>query len=75
MNRGFARVAIDAEELAYLDSRGFSCFISYVDESRARGGDLKFFGLSAGADLLLKKLGLHRFIQVFEDKHQTVVGL
>ena len=74
MNRGFARVAIDATELAYLDSRGFSCFISYVDESRARGGDLKFFGLSAEADLLLKNLGLHRFLQVFEDKHQTVVA-
>lgn len=72
MNKGFARVAVDASELAYLDSRGLSCFISYIDESRARGGDLKMFGLSAEADLLIKKMGLDSFIQIFQEKHQTV---
>ncbi len=74
MNRGFARIAIDATKLAFLGSRGISCFISYIDESRARGGDVKFYGLSAEASLTIQQLGLHRFIQVFEEKQPTVAA-
>jgi anti-anti-sigma factor len=74
MNRGFARVAVDATQLAYVDSRGISSFISYVDESRARGGDVKFFGLSAEATLLIHRLGLDKFLQVFPEKQPTVAA-
>ena len=65
MNRGFSRILVDARKLVYLNSHGISTFVSYVDEARARGGDLKFYGLTADARIVLERLGLMDFIQTF----------
>ena len=65
MNRGFARIAVDCTRLVYLNSHGISSFVSYIDEARARGGDMKFFGMSAEAAFVLERLGLSKFIQSF----------
>ncbi len=72
MNRGFARLALDCSRLVYLDSRGISAFVAYIDEARARGGDLKFFGLSAEARLVLERLGLSDLIQTFPDEEEAI---
>ncbi len=68
MNRGFARVLIDGSKLVHIESQGIAAFIPYVDESRARGGDVKFWGLAAQARVILERLGLNRFIQTFDSK-------
>lgn len=72
MNRGFARVAVDATKLAYVDSQGVAAFIPYIDESRARGGDVKFIGLNAAGRVVLDRLGLHRFMQSFVSKKDAL---
>lgn len=72
MNRGFSQIALDARKLVYINSHGISCFIAYIDEARARGGDVKFFGLSADANLLMRRLGLSRFIQTFNNESDTL---
>lgn len=68
MNRGFARVLIEASKLVHIESQGVAAFIPYVDESRARGGDVKFSGLGAQARVIIDRLGLDRFIQTFPAK-------
>lgn len=65
MNRGFARIAVDCTKLFYLNSHGVSSFVRYIDESRARGGDLKFFGLTPDAKFTLDRLGVSKFLQTF----------
>jgi len=65
MNRGFARIAVDCSKLVYLNSHGISSFVAYIDEARARGGDMKFFGLSGDARFVLERLGLSKFVQSF----------
>ena len=65
MNRGFARIAVDCSRLVYLNSHGISSFVSYIDEARARGGDMKFFGMSAESRFVMERLGLSNFVQTF----------
>lgn len=72
MNRGFARIAVDASKLVYLDSHGISSFVSYIDEARARGGDVKFFSLSSDARFVLERLGLAKFVQTFPKEDEAI---
>ncbi len=72
MNRGFARVAVDCIRLAYLNSHGLSRFVAYIDEARARGGDVKFFGLSPDARFVMDRLGLSNFVQTFRSEADAI---
>lgn len=71
MNAGFARVAVDGTGLLHLDSQALSALVVYVDEARARGGDVKLFGLSPDARLVLDRLGLTPFLQIFETEKEA----
>jgi len=72
MNRGFNQIAVDCRRLVYLNSHGVSSFVAYVDEARARGGDVKFFGLNHDAKFTLERLGLSRFLQTFGSEQDAV---
>lgn len=72
MNRGFSRLAMDCTKLIYLDSHAISCLVSYIDEARARGGDMKFFGMTPDAQVVLKRLGLLKFVQHFPREPEAV---
>lgn len=72
MNRGIVRIAVDTSDLVYLNSHGASSFVSYVDESRARGGDVKFFGLTADCAFTLERLGLTKFLQLFDTEEEVL---
>jgi anti-sigma B factor antagonist/stage II sporulation protein AA (anti-sigma F factor antagonist) len=72
MNRGFARIAVDCSKLIYLNSHGISSFVSYIDEARARGGDMKFFGMSADSKFVMERLGLSNFVQTFAKEDEAL---
>jgi anti-anti-sigma factor len=72
MNRGFARIAVDCSKLIYLNSYGISSFVSYIDEARARGGDMKFFGMSADSRFVMERLGLSNFVQTFASEDEAL---
>src|SRR5436190_15890268 len=72
MNRGFTRIAVDCSKLIYLNSHGVSSFVSYIDEARARGGDLKFFGMSAESRFVMERLGLSNFVQTFTGEEEAL---
>jgi len=72
MNRGFCKVVVDCRQLVYLDSHGVSAFVSYIDEARARGGDVKFFGLNPDAQFTLDRLGLNAYLQTFVTEEEAV---
>ena len=72
MNRGFARIAVDCAKLVYLNSHGISRFVAYIDEARARGGDMKFFGLSPDARVVMDRLGLSNFVQGFSNEDEAI---
>ncbi len=72
MNRGFCRIALDCTKLVFLNSHGVSSFVSYIDEARARGGDMKFFGMSAEARIVMERLGLSNFVQTFANEDEAL---
>ena len=72
MNRGFCRILVDCSKLVYLNSHGISSFVSYIDEARARGGDMKFFGLSPDARVVMDRLGLCNFVQAFTNEEEAI---
>jgi len=72
MNRGFCRIALDCTRLIFLNSHGVSSFVSYIDEARARGGDMKFFGMSAEARIVMERLGLSNFVQTFANEDESL---
>lgn len=72
MNRGFCRVVVDCRQLVYLNSHGVSAFVAYVDEARARGGDVKFFGLNPDAQFTLDRMGLTSLLQSFDREDEAV---
>jgi anti-anti-sigma factor len=71
MNAGFSRVAVDCSRLVYLNSHGMSSLVSYIDEARARGGDMKFFGLTPDVRFVIDRLGLALFIQTFDTEDEA----
>lgn len=68
MNKGIVHIAVDAYRLLHLDSHGASSLVRYIDESRARGGDIKFWRMNSESRFTLDRLGLTRFIQLFDDE-------
>lgn len=72
MNNGFVRVAVDAADLAYIDPEGVTAFIQYIDESRARGGDIKFVALNTMVNAIFEQLGLDKFVQTFDKRADAV---
>lgn len=72
MNRGFSRIALDCSHLVLLDSSGVSSLLPYVDEARARGGDMKLFGLAPQPRFVLQRLGLTAFIQIFPREEEAL---
>ena len=72
MNRGFCRIALDCSKLVFLNSHGVSSFVSYIDEARARGGDMKFYGLSPEAKFVMERLGLSNFVQSFAGEEEAL---
>ena len=72
MNRGFARLALDCSRLVYLNSHGISSFVAYIDEARARGGDIKFYGLNGESRFVLERLGLSKFVQILASEAEAI---
>lgn len=72
MDRGFCRIAVDCTKLIYVSSRGASSVVAYIDEARARGGDVKFFGMGIDARFTLDRLGLTKFVQIFHAEPEAI---
>ena len=70
-DKGENKFAIDAERLVYVNIAGISSILSLIDDARSRGGDIKFFNMVYGG-FIFERLGLHRFIQIFETAEQAV---
>ena len=64
LDKGQTRFIVDGAGLDYVNSRGFSIIIAYVDECRSLGGDIKFASLSGKVEALFRDLGIDHFVQI-----------
>ena len=72
MDRGHHQILVDARKLLHLDSHGISSLVHYIDEARARGGDLKFYGLNPDTRVVFQRLELDAFVQTFTREKEAV---
>jgi anti-anti-sigma factor len=75
MDRGAYKVAVDCSELVSISSYSVSSIVVYVDECRARGGDLALVGLRSQPKVTLEQLSLMQFLSSFDTKAQAVGAL
>ncbi len=61
-------LAIDLAGVDYLDSGGVGAIAAISFTAREAGGSCRFFGASPGVMDILKKVNLHRALQLFPDE-------
>ena len=67
-----AKVIIDLRGVEYIDSSGFSCFLSIMRISRNNYGVLKFSNPEPAVMELFHTLHLHTIFQIFNDIDECI---
>ena len=62
-----SKVVIDLKGVEYIDSSGFSCFLSAMKEARNNFGILKFANPEPTIMNLFQTLYLHTVFQIYDD--------
>ncbi len=62
------QLAIDLAGVTYLDSSGVGAIAAISFSAREAGGTCRFFGATPGLMDILRKVNLHRAIQLFPDE-------
>ncbi|HEX7494524.1 MAG TPA: STAS domain-containing protein [Bacteroidales bacterium] len=62
-----SKVIIDLKGVEYVDSSGFSCFLSVMKAARNNYGVLKFANPEPGVSELFETLHLHTVFQIYND--------
>ena len=72
LDAGRTRIIVNCEQLNYISSAGLGVFMSFIEEIRERGGDIKICGLTPKVKHTFEILG---FQDIFEmpDAQATAV--
>ena len=62
------KLAIDLTGLGYLDSAGIGAIAAINFSARDSGGTCRFFGASSFVMDILKKVNMHRALELFPDE-------
>jgi anti-sigma B factor antagonist len=74
LNAGDARLLLDLQELAMLDSSGIGLLVRYLTAAKQRGGSLKLLNPSKVALQTLKLVRVLSLFEVFEDQDSAVAS-
>jgi anti-sigma B factor antagonist len=74
LNSGDARLLLDLQELAMLDSSGIGLLVRYLTAAKQRGGSLKLLNPSKVALQTLKLVRVLSLFEVFEDQDSAVAS-
>jgi len=64
---GHHRIIVDCQKLNYISSAGLGVFMSFVEEIREQGGDLKICGLAPKVRHTFEILGFDDLYDIVED--------
>ncbi len=68
IDAGRHRIVIDCEKLTYISSAGLGVFMSFVEEIREQGGDIKICGLTPKVRQVFDILGFAEIFDICEDR-------
>ncbi len=64
---GHIRMVVDCAKLTYISSAGLGVFMSFVEEIREAGGDIKICGLTPKVMQVFEILGFPALFDIVED--------
>lgn len=67
IDAGCCRIIVDCSKLSYISSAGLGVFMSFVEEVRERGGDIKICGLVPKVKSTFEILGFNDLYDIVED--------
>lgn len=67
MELGHLRIAVDCEKLTYISSAGLGVFMSFIEEIRDKGGDIKICSLVPKVRHTFEILGFQEIFELLED--------
>jgi anti-sigma B factor antagonist len=65
-------IIVDCEKLNYISSAGLGVFMSFIEEVRERGGDIKICGLMPKVKHTFEILGFQDLFEMLDDQPSAV---
>jgi anti-sigma B factor antagonist len=65
-------IIVDCEKLNYISSAGLGVFMSFIEEVRERGGDIKICGLAPKVKHTFEILGFQDLFEMLADQSAAV---
>ncbi len=75
MDRGRNRLALDLDQVSFVDSTGLSVFVHAVKSARATGGNINLIHPSPAVRSVLELTRLNRILEIWEDESSAVEAL
>jgi len=71
---GAVRLVMDLSNLDYIDSAGLGVLVSTLKMLRARGGDLRLFGVKDSVKMIFDLTRLSRVFTIFPGKEEALAS-
>ncbi|MCL4783906.1 MAG: STAS domain-containing protein [Bryobacterales bacterium] len=71
---GSYRLVVDGSELTYISSAGLGVFMSFIEEVREKGGDIRIGGLISKVRQVFDILGFNEIFQIFATADDAVAS-
>ena len=68
------RLVIDVTDLEYINSRGIGEVVRFLQEARPRGGRVVLVRPRQPIEKIMKAVGLHSLVQVFDTLEEAVAA-
>jgi anti-sigma B factor antagonist len=72
VDEGRIRIVVNCEKLTYISSAGLGVFMSFIEEVRDRGGDIKICGLAPKVKHTFEILGFQDIFEMLDDQQTAV---
>ena len=71
---GMYRIVVDGSELTYISSAGLGVFMSFIEEVREKGGDIRIGSLIGKVRQVFDILGFNEIFQIYETADAAVAS-
>ena len=72
IDSGRNRIVVNCEKLNYISSAGLGVFMSFIEEIRELGGDIKICGLAPKVKHTFEILGFQDIFEMLDDKMSAI---
>lgn len=71
---GINQIVVDGAELTYISSAGLGVFMSFIEEVRESGGDIRIGGLISKVRQVFDILGFDEIFKIFDTAEDAVAS-